>query len=188
MKRIAIITLLVILSGCYNAPDPLKPGAFVMKQMPDDAPNNYKLGWKDGCESGLSSMTSTTYKTFYSFKQDKTRRMDPTYYKSWKDAYTFCRHYVYGTIRQANIRMRLPNARPQFLETFLGTENIFDHGLLQLQGPADQGQLFSKIGTIGGNGNTEIGLGDVLDFSNEAPMNGKGENPIWNWDYRLYSK
>lgn len=154
MKKIAIILIsLITLSGCYDAPDKVKPLAFVFEGMPKDAPNNYKRGWKDGCETGLSVMTNAMYKTFWTFKQDKKLRADSTYYTAWKAAYNYCRSYAYGTIRQANVRTSLPNAQNEVHDSFLGADGgIFSGtGLLQLWGPGDWLLPFQKIGPIGGD-------------------------------------
>lgn len=184
MRIIAILITVFLLSGCYSAPDPIKPMSWLFQQMPEDAPNKYKLGWKDGCESGLANMTSTTYKTFYSFKQNAELRRDPLYYKAWKDTYDFCRHYAYGTIRQADIRMKLPNEPSKFLTSFMGTENILEHGLLQMWGPGG-GTLtpLKNFGQLGGDLGNPIGMGGATDFSDDAAMNGKGTNPIMNWEF-----
>ena len=183
MKKIITLTLILLLSGCYNAPDQVKPMSWLLKQMPKDAPNKYKRGWKDGCESGMSSMTNTMFKTFYSFKQDESLRSDPTYYKTWKDTYTFCRHYVYGTLRQANVRMNLPNNRTQGLTNFMGAEGILNSGMLQLWGPGDALKPLGNFGTLGGNLGDGIGMGNNLDFTDDSVMNGKRGGMNWNFGY-----
>ncbi len=183
LRNILIIILLLGLSGCYNAPDAVKPMSWLLKQMPDDAPNKYKVGWKDGCESGMSSMTNTMYKTFYSFKQDKNLRKDPTYYKAWKDTYTFCRHYVYGTLRQGDQRMNLQNSKSGFMTSFMGAEGVFSTGAFNLNGLG--GNMLTplgNIGPIGGNGSQTYGMGGVIDFSGEQLMNGIGGGGL-NWDF-----
>jgi hypothetical protein len=95
------ITLIIFtLSGCAGkifsensifAPNPLKMGG------PDKskASPEYLKGWDDGCKTGLSTMVSGYYKSFYSFKQDPYMVSNPVYYKSWKDAYTYCRQYSF---------------------------------------------------------------------------------------------
>ena len=172
-KYLIIIFSLLTLSGCYNAPDPVKPLSWLFKQMPEDAPNLYKIGWKDGCESGLSSMTSTAYKTFYSFKQDSKLRRNPVYYNTWKDTYTFCRHYVYGTIRQTNQRMNQPNQRSLFMTRFLGTQNIFEAGPLNLWGPGDALIPLNQVNGIGGNLGNSLGMQGAMDFTDDSVLNGK---------------
>jgi len=58
---------------------------------PEDAPEEYKAGYLDGCESGLSVYGNDVYKAIYSFKQDIEMMKNRTYYKAWNDALNFCR-------------------------------------------------------------------------------------------------
>ena len=57
----------------------------------------------------MAAMTNDYYRTFYRFRTDPTQVRNPIYYKPWKDAYNYCRHYVYGPIRESNLRNVLPN-------------------------------------------------------------------------------
>lgn len=199
------ILILFLLSGCYDAPDKLKPMPWIFGQMPKDAPNNYKRGWKDGCESGLGNMTNAMYKTFYTFKQDKKLREDATYYSTWKTSYNFCRHYAYGTIRQSDQRMVLPNKRSEFHEAFLGADGgiLGNSSALNLFGPGGDTLLsFQKVGHIGGDPwITALGYGDsaggndpnsslggngaLIDFSDgyDLPSGVGAEFPGMSWDY-----
>lgn len=160
-----------MLSGCYNSPDFMKPLSWLFKeQMPKDAPAVYKKAWRDGCETGLSSMTNTAYKTFYSFKMNKKLRSNPNYYKTWKDLYNFCRHYAYGIVRLGGDRSRRPNDRTAFLETFMGANGLLETGpFILLSGPMQSplsgltnirgiGDLGENWGYIG-EGTREIGGG-----------------------------
>lgn len=155
MKRsigVLLISVLV-LSGCYNVPDKLKPMSSIFNMVPKDAPNNYKIGWKDGCETGLASMTNSFYKKFYTFRQNQKLRTNSLYYKAWQDSFMWCKHYAYGTLRQSDQRYRLPNNIQSYHENFMGGEGILsDKGLLHLYGPGGTTLLpFQKIGDIGGN-------------------------------------
>ena len=177
MGKLAILLVILVISGCYNAPDKLKPMPWLFNMMPQDAPNNFKRGWIDGCESGMANMTNSFYKAFYTFKQDAKLREDPIYYNVWKDTFNFCRHYVYGTLRQSNQRMNLPGRHSEWHETFMGAEGILEVGMLNLWGPGDWLLPFQQVGSIGGdpwlpsfNGggpawsNTIAGV-SVLDYS-----------------------
>lgn len=183
-RKVILFIMILFLQGCYNSPDFVKPASWLFDQVPKDAPNVYKLAWRDGCESGLSSMSNTMYKTFYSFKQDAKLRSNPVYYKTWKDTYTFCRHYIYGTIRQANIRMNLPNKRPGIMTSFMGTEGILNHGPLNLWGRGGTTDLMflGGVGKVGGNLGDPVGAGGMWDFSGEAVGVGKGGS-VFDWDF-----
>lgn len=114
MKRIIILTFILIIassvSACETLSNALRPASWILDMYPKNASPMYKKAWVEGCESGLASMSNDYYKTFYTFKQDQSLLHDDTYYKVWKDTFTFCRHYQYGLIREANVRMHTPDA------------------------------------------------------------------------------
>jgi hypothetical protein len=189
MKPILIVIIFTLLSGCYHAPDVLKPMPWIFNMMPKDAPNTYKRGWKDGCESGMANMTNSFYRKFYTFRQEKSLRDDATYYKAWKDTYNFCRHYAYGTLRESDQRTRLPNAQTSFQNRYMGAEGILEKGLLHMWGPVDWLVPMGKVGHIGGDrfvgtGQTErevIGGVSTLDYSGETMIG--NDDGGWTLDY-----
>jgi len=56
----------------------------------------FRAGWKDGCESGYSAYGNTRYMAGYGFEQDPEKAKNPEYYRAWKDAFVYCRWYVYN--------------------------------------------------------------------------------------------
>lgn len=181
-RLIAIFISIFLLAGCYNAPDALKPMPWIFDMMPKDAPNNYKRGWKDGCESGMANMTNSFYRKFYTFRQNQALREDATYYKTWKDTYNFCRHYAYGTLRESNQRTRLPNAQTSFQSQFMGAEGILDKGLLHMWGPGDALVPFSQIGAIGGSGYVGTGQSEREAIGGVSTLDYSGDTMIGNDD------
>lgn len=96
----SLLLSLLLLTGCvgqifsddsFFAPKP------VGMSGPDKehASADYLKGWDDGCKTGLSTMVQGYYKSFYQFKQDPYMINNPTYYKAWKDSYTYCRQYSF---------------------------------------------------------------------------------------------
>lgn len=181
LKKIVLCVALLALSSCH-APSSLKPGAWVFDQMPKEAPPEFKQAWIDGCKTGLSSMTNSFYKTFYQFTQDPVLRRDPLYYKVWKDTFTFCRHYIYGTLRQGNVRMTLPTAPNYFMDNLAGGDSIFTIGPLQNLGPGTWGLLLENWGETAGQPFFES-MGGELDFTDDMIWNGKGAS-VLEWDFR----
>lgn len=179
------IAILPLLASCHGIPDVLKPGAWILDQVPEGGTPEFEQGWKDGCESGLAAMSNSFYKAHYSFKQSKELRNNPDYYKVWKDTFNFCRHYVYGTLRQGNVRMKLPMQPNTFLDGF-GTVSIFESGPLNNLSPGGgQGEFLQNWGVTGGDAKGPLeSMGGTLDFSND--MLGGAEN--WgmgsSWDFR----
>ena len=178
IRRLLLLILAgfsLVLTNCYNAPRNIKPASWVFKHMPENASETFKQGWMDGCESGLSSMTNTAYKTFYSFKQNAALRSDPEYYMVWKDTYTYCRHYVYGTIRQSDQRMYLPNTVNEIQQSFFGAENLLSHGILNMWGPGGKALLpLSNVGEIAGTGAWPLDIGGIsgLDYRDDYVLGG----------------
>ena len=120
MYRLGAIVLgLLLLSGCDTMKTALRPMPWILDQYPKDAPEDYVAGWKDGCESGLASMTNDYYRAFYHFKSDTAQVKNSNYYIPWKDAYNYCRHYAYGPLREANLRQKLPvGNQSEFFNSF----------------------------------------------------------------------
>lgn len=96
MKQIAIIILAsLLLQGClFSSKSVFAPKPFGMNQAEKGTPE-FNKGWEDGCETGMSTMSTDYYKSFYTFRQDPDMITNIEYYKAWKDAYTYCRQYVF---------------------------------------------------------------------------------------------
>lgn len=180
MIRFLLVIAILMLNGCYSNSTRFKPASYIFKQMPKDAPINFQKAWKDGCESGMASMTNSVYARFYKFEQDPLLRKDPLYHKVWKDTYTFCRHYAYGGLRQIDGRRSLLNKRWSVL---LGSDgNIFEKGLLQMWGPGGTTMLLNNFGHMGGDPYiNETGVLNAMDFSADVPKIGVG---ALTWDWR----
>ena len=118
IKFIRIVTTIFILNllliSCADVEKSLKflrPLPWVFELVPKNAPPLYRKAWLQGCETGLASMSNDYYKTFYTFNQDTSLITNEIYYKTWKDTYTFCRHYVYAYLKDANLRLRPDDQR-----------------------------------------------------------------------------
>ncbi len=92
LRNMMVVMVAFALVGC----NPIRPWpAGLVKEMPVDAPEEYKLGWKDGCESGFASYGNDYYKTFYKFHYDmELMRTNKLYMRIWKDSYKHCRSHV----------------------------------------------------------------------------------------------
>lgn len=98
-KHLLLLTMLMGMLGCSKADkgvfEVIKPRPFAMGGPQQDAPQDYLDGFNDGCETGMATMSTNWYKTFYRFKQDTARLHNQLYYQAWKDAYTYCRQYTF---------------------------------------------------------------------------------------------
>lgn len=177
-------------SGCtrskfYNIPDKLKPMPWIFNMAPQNVSAQFKAAWKDGCESGLSSMTNSYYRSNYKFRMDPALRKDPEYYKVWKDTYNFCRHYAYGRLRESDQRFRLQNRVPITLEK-VGAHTLLKQGPLNFWGTGWDGAPLENFGVIGGDPYVVDGMGAHANWDFSAPhyTATTGLQDALNWDLR----
>ena len=99
MKWMMLISAMVALGGCSikQATELVtKPRPWGLGETPDGSPT-FKQGWEDGCDTGLGVYGGAGYKRkAYRFRQDISQLDNPEYYRAWKDAYTYCRWYVWN--------------------------------------------------------------------------------------------
>lgn len=93
------ILLMVILSlpGCLNAFKP-QAGPVWMQNILDDAPPGpqmFRIGWKDGCETGISATGNHWHKLHYKFTQQYDLVENHEYYTGWKIAWMYCQRYMF---------------------------------------------------------------------------------------------
>lgn len=86
MRRISLavagLTVIAGLGGC-------RP---VSLYMVDPAgPPEYKLGWEDGCDSGLSAQGGMVAKMAYGFKKRPEMADNELYKTAWNEGFTYCR-------------------------------------------------------------------------------------------------
>lgn len=55
------------------------------------APPEYRLGWEDGCDSGLSAQGGWYYKMMYGFKKRVELARNDEYKQGWNEGFTYCR-------------------------------------------------------------------------------------------------
>ncbi len=83
-----ILCALMLVSGCRTVYE-------IPKTPPENAPPEYKMGWKDGCESGFSTFSNYYMKMLYSFAMDIKLMQESSWYnKAWNDSYAYCRSYM----------------------------------------------------------------------------------------------
>ncbi len=95
-KKICLILLLI--SGLISCRSILldRPDKDNKKLLAKASPE-FRQGWEDGCETGMSAGTNTFYKVFYhSNKADGYKMADSSEYKSaWGNAFWYCYRYDY---------------------------------------------------------------------------------------------
>jgi hypothetical protein len=84
MKIKRLLPLLVLfIGGC-------RPIGLTMVDPP--GPPEYKLGWEDGCDSGLSAEGDWSYKLMYNFKKRPEMSANDQYKQGWNEGFTYCRY------------------------------------------------------------------------------------------------
>jgi len=121
-KFLGMVVLLLTLAACSG----LRPMTWLLKHVPEDAPPDYAQGWNEGCESGMGAMGNEYYKAMYPFKQDQSMITNLNYYKAWKNAFNYCRHYTYAITKEGNVRLKLPHSSP--FEGDEGIGSVFNFG------------------------------------------------------------
>lgn len=98
MLHIGVTFILIILlsvSGCSWKPPVGSPWKQKLLREGPPGPPKFKMGWKDGCETGISATSNLFQKHFYTFKQQYEYARDPVYYTAWKISFMYCQRYVF---------------------------------------------------------------------------------------------
>ena len=70
---------------------------FNMNYVEPSGPPEYKLGWEDGCDSGMSAQGSYVYKAMYGFKKRPEMADNDQYKQAWNEGFTYCRFSLAST-------------------------------------------------------------------------------------------
>jgi hypothetical protein len=60
-------------------------------------PPEYKLGWEDGCDTGVSSTTDGVTRLMLGFKKRPEFGDNEMYKSAWNEGFTYCRLAAEGT-------------------------------------------------------------------------------------------
>ena len=82
LRRIGLFAGMALLASC-------RPPALYFVDPPG-APE-YKLGWEDGCDSGISAQSGMMYKMAYGFKKRPELGDNDLYKTAWNEGFTYCR-------------------------------------------------------------------------------------------------
>ena len=56
-----------------------------------DGPSEYRLGWEDGCDTGMSAEGGPIYKMMYGFKKRPELNDNDLYKLGWNEGFAYCR-------------------------------------------------------------------------------------------------
>ncbi len=57
-------------------------------------PREYRLGWEDGCDTGISAQGSSIHKMMYGFKKRPEMGNNELYKQAWNEGFTYCRFTI----------------------------------------------------------------------------------------------
>jgi len=82
--------------GVAKAILPERPDAIFDKDLEKASPD-FRLGWRDGCETGMSAGSNTFYKMFYRNNVSDGYRMTSSsdYKTAWGNAFWYCYRHDY---------------------------------------------------------------------------------------------
>lgn len=81
-KKFLLIPILLLASSCRPV------GIMALNPA---GPAEYKLGWEDGCDSGMSAIGGYDYKLVYGFKKRAEMAANDQYKQGWNEGFTQCR-------------------------------------------------------------------------------------------------
>jgi len=98
-KFLISIFTIVILTSCTSRAQKFLPSMAdkELKDETDKTTEEYRTGWKDGCEVGISGASNTFYKMFYRNNKIDGYRMSssPEYRDAWDSAFWYCYRSTY---------------------------------------------------------------------------------------------
>lgn len=80
--RLALLLSVTALASC-------RPVSLYM--VDPSGPPEYKLGWEDGCDSGLAAQGGMVAKMAYGFKKRPEMADNELYKTAWNEGFTYCR-------------------------------------------------------------------------------------------------
>ncbi len=72
----------LVLAGC-------RP--FWLNQIDPPGTPEYKLGWEDGCDTGISAEGGWEYKMTYGYKKRMEFATNDQYKQGWNEGFSYCR-------------------------------------------------------------------------------------------------
>lgn len=90
--KITLLAAISFLSACNHMP--VKAAGIGMPKAPTEGPEEYIIGWKDGCKTGMSSYSSSYLRTMYGVTVDADAMKNINYSKGWRLGNRYCSYYT----------------------------------------------------------------------------------------------
>lgn len=82
LHKLTLVALIFCIAGC-------RPMWLYM--VDPSGPPEYRLGWEDGCDSGISAEGNAMDKMMYGFKKRPELSASDQYKQGWNEGFTYCR-------------------------------------------------------------------------------------------------
>jgi len=99
MRKIILLFALLLCSSCDHSLFANKP-VFLETEV-TYGPQEFRDGYKDGCESALSAYGNSMQRTMYSLKKDPKYETNRVYNQVWKDSWSYCYMWLFVQMRNA---------------------------------------------------------------------------------------
>lgn len=108
MKFFLSICVVLSFTACANKGKFMGMG---LPQGPKTGPYEYRLGWQNGCQTGITAYSSDYLKTVNTTKIDGKMMRDPYYNKGWELGQTYCSYYITTYLNNNNKELGLSDSR-----------------------------------------------------------------------------
>lgn len=81
-KSVCIVLMTLALGACRD---------LSLYAVGPSGPPEYRLGWEDGCDTGLSAQGGPLYKAAFGFSKRPEMGNNELYKQAWNEGFTYCR-------------------------------------------------------------------------------------------------
>ena len=90
---VLLVLSILIVAGCRN---PItNPAPLLLDTELDYGPDEYRQGYKDGCESALAAYGNSYQKTVFDLSKTAEYQNNRVYNQVWKDSWAFCYQWIF---------------------------------------------------------------------------------------------
>ncbi len=83
VQRVIWLSIILLISSC-------RPVTLAFSQP--EGPPEFKLGWEDGCDTGLSAQDAGYwYRAMYGYKKRPEMMENELYKNGWNEGFSYCR-------------------------------------------------------------------------------------------------
>lgn len=103
-----LILVIGLLSACQNS----KLNITGIPHPPTEGPQEYIIGWQQGCETGMTAYSNSYLRNQYQVRVNSQMMQNPHYQKGWEIGQTYCSYYISSYLSNKELAdkdLRSPN-------------------------------------------------------------------------------